>query len=237
MAIQFLPIISSQAATQAARFLVGSAGDATSSRPAIGIDISSNMRQFQKSLNSFERKQLPFAMMRTINDTLFSVRKQIVTKTYPRAFSVRDKRFASNAFRVEKASKRKLEGRVYDRLDRANLYLHATGGIKRAKTGSLAIPSRYVKDRRTGRGIRKTLLPREVLSTPKGHKAKGRGGNLIFQEYGPKGSKRRLLYTLKPAAKIDKRFMFYEDAKRTADRKFNRQFKVNFRKALKTARR
>jgi len=200
------------------------------------IKLSGNYRELEKRLNSVQRKQLPFAFANTLNDTAFKVRKQIVDRTYPRSFNVRDKRFAGTAFRVSKANKRKLVAVVFDRLDRANLKLHAEGGTKRAKSGNIAIPSRYVKERRSGRGVRKGLRPRTVVDTPKGY-IQREPRKAIFQSYGPKGSKKRLLYSLKAFANIRRTFPFYTDAERTVQRHLQRSFNVNLRKALRSRRR
>jgi len=200
------------------------------------IDLSSNYRQLALRLSTMQKKQLPFAFAQTLNDTAFKVRKQIVERTYPRSFDVRDRRFATQTFRVKKATKRILTAVVFDRLDRANLKLHAEGGTKRAKRGSIAVPSRYVKDRRGARGVRRNLRPREVVDSPKGYISRGKD-RAIFQAYGPGGSKKRLLYSLKPSVRIAKVFPFYEDASRTVQRNLQRSFSINFRKALQTARR
>ena len=200
------------------------------------IKLSGNYRELEKRLNSVQRKQLPFAFSKTLNDTAKKVRKQIVERTYPRSFDVRDKRFANATFSIKFSNKRNLVAVVFDRLDRANLKLHAEGGTKRAKSGNIAIPSRYVKERRSGRGVRKSLRPRTVVDTPKGF-IQREPRKAIYQSYGRKGANKRLLYSLKSFANIRKTFPFYEDANRTVDRHLQRSFNVNLRKALRSRKR
>lgn len=200
------------------------------------IKLSGNYRELEQRLNKIQRKQLPFAFSKTLNDTAKKVRKQIVERTYPRSFDARDKRFANATFSIKFSNKRNLVAIVFDRLDRANLKLHAEGGIKRAKSGNIAIPSRYVKERRSGRGVRKSLRPRTVVDTPKGYIQRG-PRKAIYQSYGRKGANKRLLYSLKSFANIRKTFPFYEDANRTVDRHLQRSFNVNLRKALRSRRR
>ena len=69
-----------------------------------------------KALDVFGKDQLPFATSKALNDTAFVVRNTIVEDTFPRSFNVKNKRFAGATFRVDKANKRKLEARVFDRL-------------------------------------------------------------------------------------------------------------------------
>ena len=53
---------------------------------------------------------------------------------------------------VRRATKTKLRVSSRDRFDRGNLQLHATGGIERARSGRIAIPSRFTKATR-GPGV------------------------------------------------------------------------------------
>ena len=78
-------------------------------------------------------------------------------------------------------------GPVFMRLNRGNLQLHATGGTKRARSGRMAIPSRYTKARRGPKGVRKNLRPRAVVDTPKGYIDRDGPRDAIFQRYGRGG--------------------------------------------------
>ena len=196
------------------------------------VKLASNYKQLERRLNSVQRKQLPFAFSKTLNEVAKRIRKRIVDRTYPSSFDVRDGRFANATFRIDYSSKRKLEARVYDRLGRANLKLHAEGGVKRAKSGSIAVPTQYVKGRRTGRGVRRNLRPREVVDSQKGYKTQ----RAIFQAYGPKGSKKRLMYSLVPSARISKRFPFYEDANKIVRKDLSRVFNYQLKQALRSRR-
>ena len=212
------------------------AGDAAKGiARGISFNVTSDMKRFERKLNNFQKRQLPFAFSKTINDTIFAVRKRIVTRTMPRAFEIRNKRFVSATWRVDKSSKTKLAASLFDKLDRGNLRLHAEGGTRRSRSGSIAIPSRkWVQDKRTGKGVPKRLRPRNVN---KAYLEENKRGKFIYQEYGPKRNrKRKTLFTLKSSVRIDKSFPFFEDANKVARRQFDRRFSVNFKKALRTAR-
>ena len=205
------------------------------------VNVSSNYKKLSRSLDQVGRKQLPFAFAKTLNQTMKAVGKYTVARTYPRAFDVRNKGFFKAAMftkdAVRWATKTKLRVSARDRFDRGNLQLHATGGTKRARSGRIAIPSRFTKATRGARGVRKALRPRAVVDTPKGFIDRDGPRDAIYQRYGRGGSKVRLLYVLHRSAKIRKRFRFYEDAERITRAVSPKLFSKNFSHAIRTARR
>jgi hypothetical protein len=201
----------------------------------MALKVDSNVKEFRRSLKRIHRRQIPFATMIAINDTIFQVRARIVERTYPRAFTVRNKRFAGTAFRINKAKKTNLTATLYDRLDRASLALHATGGTKRPKGGSLAVPTQNV--RRTGTGkIGKANRPRALIAAGKGFKATLRKSSpAIFKRKGKGGRKLELMYSLLPTARIKARFPFEKDATATASRAFPNNFSKAMARAIASA--
>ena len=131
------------------------------------VNISSNIKKIERSLTKIGKQQLPFATSQAINDTLFKMRTQIVKRTYPASFDVRDNRFARQSFRVEKSNKRSLEGKLFDQINRANLKLHAEGGIRRGRNGDIAIPTTFTKGKRGARGVRIPFRPKQVINSGK----------------------------------------------------------------------
>lgn len=207
----------------------------------LSVNVTSNYKKLTRSLDQLGKKQLPFAFSKTLNETMKAVAKYTVARTYPRAFDVRNKGFFKAAMftgdAVRWATKTKLRASARDRFDRGNLQLHATGGTRRARSGSMAIPSRYTKATRGARGVRKNLRPRAVVDTPKGFIDRDGPRDAIYQRYGRGGKQVRLLYVLQPSAKIRKRFRFYEDAERITRQVSPKLFTRNFAHAVKTARR
>jgi hypothetical protein len=207
----------------------------------LAVNVSSNYKKLFRSLDQVGRKQLPFAFAKTLNETMKAVEKYTVARTYPRAFDVRNSAFFKAAMftgsAVKRATKTKLRVSARDRFDRGNLQLHATGGTKRARSGRIAIPSRFTKATRGARGVRKALRPRAVVNTPKGFIDRDGPRDAIYQRYGRGGKQVRLLYVLHRSAKIPKRFRFYEDAERITQSVSPKLFRKNFAHAVKTARR
>jgi hypothetical protein len=198
--------------------------------------IEPNYAEFQKGLLEWQRKQVPFALSQTINSTLFSVRKHIVNRTFKRAFDVKNKRFPSATWRVEKATKRKLNGRLYDFLTNANLQLHEEGGLKKPRGNHIAIPQEQ-KRLKSGR-VPKGKTPREILKQKRYFYAKMPSGKKgIWKRITKKRLPIRLIYSFTEQAKIEKRFPFHRDANKVAERTYRRHFEIAFAKALRTARR
>jgi hypothetical protein len=211
---------------------------------SIEFNVKSDYKRLERRLNAIERKQLPFAFANTLNDTAFQVRKQIVGPTYDRAFEVRDKRFASQSFRVVKANKRNLRAMVMQVPPRGatgvrgNLHLHAKGGIKSARAGNLAIPSDKIKHRRRSRGVPKNLEPRELLNQPRSFVAVMKSGKRgIFKRRGKKRLPIDLMYSFEKSVVITKQYLFFEDGTMIVRNNLSRNFNKQFARALKTARR
>ena len=202
----------------------------------MNISVKSNISTFAKAMDAFGKNQIPFATAMAMNSTAFDVRKQIVDDTYPNSFTVRNKRFASAMFRVEKATKRKLVARVYDRLGRDYMVNQAEGGVKRPRGNHIAIPGRAIKRTASGK-IPKGRQPRNVLNS-RGYRTKLQSGqDVIAEQTGMGAAKRqRVLYLLENVAHIPKRFPFYEDAARKTRRVFDGHFGRAFRRAVASAR-
>jgi len=200
------------------------------------IRVTSNVGALTKALDAFGKKQIPFATSQALNDAAFAVRKEIVERTYPASFTVRNKRFASAMFRVGKASKRNLVSTVSDVLGRDYMVNQAEGGTKLPRGRHIAIPTRQVK--RTGTGkVPRAKQPRNVLGG-KGYRTTLASGQPVIAENVGRGAakRQRVLYILEQSARIPKRFPFYERGRAVAQTSFSRAFNRRFRQARLTAR-
>lgn len=196
------------------------------------VSVKSDIAAFRRQLRRDQRRQIPFAVSRAINETAFDVRRRIIGPTWARAFTVRNRRFPAAAFRVAKATKRHLTASVFDRLGRASLDLHATGGIKRPRGRHIAVPRGAIKRTATGK-VGKARRPAAVLARANVFRRRLGAREYILQRTR-KGL--RPLYLLISRARIAKRFRFAEDARRVVERRFRRRLFVSLGKALRTAR-
>lgn len=201
------------------------------------ISLKADYDAIYRRLNTIQQKQLPYAFQLTLNDIIFEARKQIVETTYPRSFDVRNRSFARATFRVKKASKRYLVAELYDHLDRANLRLHATGGTKKPRGSSIAVPSDIMKAKRRAKGIPKGQRPRQILEQPGAFIAVMKGGKKgIWKRRGKKRLPIDLLYSFQTSAEIKEAFPFYKHAESIVRKRFNDRFNANLRRALASAR-
>ena len=200
------------------------------------ISVKSNISAVTEALDAFGKRQIPFATSLALNDAAFALRKEIVERTYPDSFTVRNKRFAGAMFRVGKASKRNLTATVSDVLGRDYMAMQAEGGIKRPRGRNIAIPSRQIKRTATGK-VPMAKQPRNVLGG-KGYRTTLRSGQPVIAENVGRGAakRQRVLYLLEPTARIPKRFPFYERGRKVAQTSFARAFNKRFAQARRTAR-
>jgi hypothetical protein len=195
------------------------------------LDLKIESSALAKALTNVE-KQIPFAASLALNDVAFDIRKEIVEKTYPRSFEVRNKSFPKTAFRVKKANKRKLEALIYDRTESQWLSRQAFGGIKRAQGGGrLAIPTYAVKRTATGR-VRALDTPTKLLNT-KGFKV-GKGVRQSIMK--PVAGRVVPYYRLRKQARIPARFPFYDASHRVARHTYPKAMQRRLRWAIRTAR-
>jgi hypothetical protein len=200
------------------------------------IKVKTNAKEVGRFLSNVHRKQIPFATAGALTSTAFDVRKEVVDKTYPKAFKVKNTRFPSLVTNVKKANKKNLTAVVGNITGRAIDYLslHAAGGVKRPRGRSLAIPTKNTKRGSKG-AVPKAQRPRALLSKKSAFVTSVNGTRVIMLK-GKKGAPAKVKYVLTPSAKIDKALLFFEDARRVLDKVFDRHFVKSFSRAIKTAR-
>lgn len=181
-----------------------------------------------RQMGVFSNDQLPFAISRTLNDTMFKdTRPHIIGPTWSSAFTVRNKGLARASMRVETATKGKWSAGVFDALGKADLARHAEGGAK-THSGRLAIPNRArVKLHARGktpwaRDLDKKVPQRALRVTSQGIFV-GQGGRL------------HLMFSFANSASLDQRFDFYPDFSRVSLQGLRVRFPPNLRRAIATA--
>lgn len=184
--------------------------------------------------------QVPFAAAQAMNDASKVAREELINSTWPQHVKVRSAGFMKSSLQREFASKRSLRISIFDQLDRGNLLLHGEGGIRRPVRSTLAIPEAKLGAKRTSRGIPKGLRPKALPNS-------FRKGDVIYQRTGSyhKGTKRRagydgrglkLMYTLRPSAKIKASVPFEADFKRVMTREIWPAFQTRLAAAMATRR-
>ena len=202
----------------------------------MNINLTTNASKVQKAIQGFS-KQMPFAMSQALNSTAFDIRRQVVDRTYPNSFDVKNRAFVNAMMRVEKASKRKLSAAVFDRFKRDYMTNQAEGGIKQKRGRYVAIPASD-RPKVSGKATYHRVHPRQVLSRPKAFVQKANNSTMILERRTKRRYPLKKLYVLHTSSpRIPKRFPFYEDAEAVSRRNFDKNFAKSFARAKATARR
>lgn len=200
------------------------------------IKVKTNAKEVGRFLLHVHRKQIPFATAGALTATAFDVRKELVGKTYPNAFNLKNKNFPRVVTNVKKASKRNLVASVGNVSGRAIDYLslHAEGGVKMPNGRSLAIPTKNTKRGAKG-AVPKGQRPKALLAK-KGAFVTSINGTRVIMQKDKRGGAAKVKYVLTPKAKIDKALRFYEDARRVVNKVFDRNFIQKFNTAISSYR-
>lgn len=200
-------------------------------------------------------KQLPFAISRTINDTLKVAQTQFLA-TLPSHFTLRGKNGNSTkpgtalGFNIKFASKSNLVGTLGSR---ANWWpLQETGGVKRAEGHRLAIPEIGTARPTKTEIIPAKFKPRRLLANT-GDTLRGRGGKTRTVKRGVGGfifklhdgrtgvfarignEELRLWYMLKPTAYVKPALGFFATTSASIGKTFGKTFNSTFDKAVASA--
>lgn len=146
--------------------------------------ITSNIKQVIKGLNDFEKKQVPYATSKAINDTAFKVKDELVSQMKqkldkPTPFTLR-------AVKIKKSNKRTLTAEIYiDDIQADYLKRVYKGGTKMPKKKALVIPTKDIRLNKYG-NLTKSKV-KNLLSSGNYFegKVKGKGGERagIFRKY------------------------------------------------------
>ena len=173
-------------------------------------------------------RQIPFALSQAMNDTMFDVRKNTIDKTWPEAFTVRNKTLPRILWQVERAQVRdfrssgEMTAGVVQKIQRDWVARQADGGVKtNTRGGAVAIPAGA---RRTATGrITKNEKPTPVRNRPRVFVI-NQGQKRLVLERSRSGDEVKLWYVMQPAVRIDKRFRFHEDGAAVIMRVFSGHF-------------
>lgn len=110
------------------------------------IDFSDNIREVERGLSDFARREVPFATSKAINAVALAAREE--SGDVMRRSLDRPTRFTQRAFAVRRSSKRNLTASVFAK-DRQAAYLTfaESGGTRRPKRTAIRVPSKARRNR------------------------------------------------------------------------------------------
>lgn len=231
----------------------------------VAVNMFSGIGKMRRDFNKFETKTMNLIQRNAMLDAAYRTQRVLRLRSYPKAFpSAVNKEHKNYVTRIgmagarEGSSKAQLKTAIQTSLARrrradiaifdatrkgsGNKYMidHALGGIKTASSGShIAVPTDYVRLKRTSKGIPDKWKPEQVLSA-KGRKAafitKINGKDMIVQRQGKKDRSIIPLYSLVQNVRIRKSFKFYEDARvynKLYDAAFAKEYAFRANKTMK----
>jgi hypothetical protein len=196
------------------------------------IKIKDNIKEFNKGLNKFQKKQMPFATAQAINNTLFGLKKEMGKQTVKKLD--RPVPFTQRGFLINKAKKTNQVGVLYVRPEVAQYLKYQIDGGVRSQATKIPVP--ILKNKRLNKygniaGKRSGLVKgsKEFIGTIKGVTG-------VWKQQR-KGQAPILLIKFHDSVRYDKKpFDFYKIGNNYARNTFDRQLDKALRKALKTAR-
>ena len=207
------------------------------------ISVKSNIKEFTKGLNKFQKSQIPFVAQQTFKQTAFELRKYYIEKTFPQSFkSGRAGSFARAVLRVDMSKAKKanyIRGdmivSVHDSTNKDYLLKQQEGGTKTAKQGKyIAVPLPEQK-RKLGFRRKASERPTAVINKKNTFVTKVSGGKsqeAIIQR--KKGISQRL-FNLVTNVRIKPILQFYQHGSKLSPLFVRRYFPSNFRKAVRSS--
>jgi hypothetical protein len=197
----------------------------------IRINVKADIKAATAKLNSVQRRQVPFATSKALNDTAWEVvkeeQRQMPAKLdRPTLFSIR-------AFGVDRSTKSKLFATVFVKpIQAAYLIFQIFGGRQKPKKRALVLP---VNQRRNRYGNLPKGKIKALLADPRNFSGKVRGVGGIWRR--EKNGRVRLLVAWRPEANYrPDRFPFHKIGIGKARAVFARNFRRALDIALRSAR-
>ena len=198
------------------------------------IDIK-GLNEIVKELDDLAKKQLPFAIARSLTMTASDARKKIIQEM-PMRFTIRTGWLTSKyGPRVEMATKQNMSAKVF--ITAPWIIGFEKGEIRTPEGKFFTIPTENV--RRTKRDlIAKTMKPSYLL-----HQAKRKaffvntkvGLKVIAQRVSKKRYPLKIMYYLVPKAKITPRLFFEQTCRGIVYENWRKNFDIALDEAIRTA--
>jgi len=192
------------------------------------INVSTNIKEVTKNLKRKEKKQIPFATMIAINDTLFQLRKEMGKQTVKKLD--RPTPFTQKGFMVRKANKKNLLGMLFIKKDVAKYLKYQIEGGVRSSNKKIGVPTGKSKLNKYGNipGRKKGLIrnKKQKIMTIKDMTG-------VFEEH--KDRTLSLMVAFKDRVVYPAIFPFYKIGQKFISSVFDKNFRKALDKALRTA--
>ena len=218
------------------------------------INITSNVKSLQRGLSKIEKKQIPFAIAKTLQSLAFEgmteskrQAKRVLDRPTPytlKGFMYKPKKakkknlesmvYIADAANSRKYMKYAIEGGVASKPGKslphptANTRLNKYGNINRNLVKKAISGSEYVTSKKTGKRYKKYFI-----GTPKGSSGDDSSG--IWERYG-RNNKIKMVVKWRKSRKYQAKLPFYDITRKIVARRTSAIFNEEFTKAMRTAR-
>tara|TARA_Y100000310_G_C20692887_1_gene823516 strand:+ start:4018 stop:4620 length:603 start_codon:yes stop_codon:yes gene_type:complete len=197
----------------------------------VSVDIATSI----KHLNNIQRKQIPFATSKALNQTAFDSIKTLSKQTLTKIDT--PTKFTQKAFQVKKSKKTNLIAKVFIKPIQAKYFKYLIwGGTRTASGRRLNVPSTNTRLNKFG-NIPRTRVPK-LLQDSKHFSGipKGRSGQDSAGIWKRGGKNIKMVIAFQQSTSYDPgRFPFHDIVKGVVNRKFKKNFDGSLKQALRTA--
>ncbi len=188
--------------------------------------VKDNVADVIRSLDTIQRRQIPYAMSRALNDTAVDAQGAVVSQAQ-RVFENRKRWWIKGnrrtGIRVGFSNKTNLVASVYTNAYFAKQQEH--GNVKTPRGSKIAVPTDKAPKRLfRSDGVSKAKTNSKVFSDRRG----------VFQRMSR--GKLKMLFSWTPSAVVTPRFSFGATAKLRAQQRIKRHFQRRLAQALRSAR-
>lgn len=199
------------------------------------MQISSNFKDVIKGLSDLDKKQIPFAISKALNDTAFQAKDALVAQMRKKLDNPTP--FTLRAVKIKKATKDRQYAFIYIDDTQAkyldNMYF---GGVKTPKKKAIVVPTKDVRLNKYGNLTRNKV--KNLLKSPNYFSGvvKGKGGTRsgIFRKYKNGTVKQVIIW--EASKKEKKRLDFKKSIAGVVEHRFDDNFRKALEFAIKTAR-
>ena len=197
----------------------------------IRYSVKADVKKATRYLTNVQKRQVPFATANAINNTLFDMRGNLVKRLIKDID--RPTPFTQKGFTVNKAKKTKLRGEVFIQPNRMKYLQYAIfGGTRRPNRKVIIIGTKKRNQYGNTPGMRN--LRNKLLNQKNVFEGESRGGTAGIWKR-TKGET-QLLARYVTRANYQKRFKFFDTARKTANARFPINFNRQLARALRSAR-
>lgn len=204
------------------------------------IDIKFNTDRLERSFDQLRRKQMPFAMAQALTHTAQDA-QQDTAKAMTGAMALKSNYLTRKSqLSITKAKKNDGLHRMSATIGHKNWSMAEQMGEKsitrRPATSKYLYKPIGVKKTKTGR-IPRAMHPSRIFKKKNVFLSKTNNSEGIYQHYGPKQTKRRLLYVRIKSQTIRPAMSFHDTVRKTASKRLNKNFGRSMGRAIRSARR